>query len=918
MGEHSAILVRKRLVVNGRQTVVMVEPEATLADMVRKQLGLTGTKVGCRVGQCGICSVLVDGKVTHSCTLKMKKVPDGSEITTIEGIGTPENLHPLQLAWIRHGAAQCGFCTPGFIVSAAGLLAQNTSPTRQDVRAWFKKHRNSCRCTGYKPIVDAVMDAARVLRGELPKTSLEYREPEDGRVFGTDRPRPTAVAKVTGTHDYGADLGIKMPEGTLRLALVQSQLSHANILSIDTAAAEAMPGVHRVLTWKDVKGNNRINGLVTYPWNKGDGYDRPILCDKKIYQFGDAIAVVCADTEQQARAAGKAVRVEVEELPAYMNAKEAAEEDALQIHPGTPNVFFEQATVKGEETGPIMEKADVVLQREYYLQRQPHLVLEPDVGFAYMDEEGRLTIHSKSIALYVHRDMIFEGIGVEKERLRLIQNNTGATFGYKFSPTLEAILGVACLATGRPVYLEYDMYQQITYTGKRSPFFIDLKMAASKEGTLLGAEYDFIVDHGAYSEFGDVLMTKGNVFIGAGYKLPNIRGRGRVTFTNHAFGSAFRAFGSPQSFLASESMIDELAAELGMDPFEFRYKNVYRPGDTTPTGSTCDVYTLPDLFDLARPRYREALKRAREHNKAGKKRGVGVSLGIYCVGNDSVDVAAADVELQPDGSVAVYDTWEDHGQGADIGTLAAAHQALRPLGLPPEKIRLVMNDTALCPDSGPAAGSRSQFMTGNAIAAACEKLLGAMRKPDGSLRTYDQMVAEGVPVRHQGNFATGNLCTALDRKTGQFDPFVVYMYAVFVSEVEVDLQTGKTRVLRMTAAIDAGKIANKLVVDGQVWGGLAQGIGLALSEDFEDLQKHTTLQHCGFPSIDDVPDEMEILYLETPRKHSVQGSSGIGEVPLTSPHVSILNAIYNACGVRIRHLPALPEKVLAALAAKRE
>ncbi|ATW25745.1 molybdopterin-dependent aldehyde oxidoreductase [Candidatus Formimonas warabiya] len=907
------ILYRKELIVNGKNVFVMVDPEDTLAQVLRTQLHLLGTKIGCNAGQCGVCSVLLDGKVVRSCSLKMKRVPEEANIVTIEGIGTPDHLHPLQLAFMKHGAAQCGFCSPGFIVSAKGLLDQNASPTRAEVRDWFQKHRNACRCTGYRPIVDAVMDAAQVLRGERSEEDLKFKLPPDGKIFGTDMPRPSAAAKVTGTCDYGADLGQKLPEGTLHLALVQAQVSHAKILSIDTSAAEMMPGVEAVLTYKDVKGSNRINGLVVYPWNQCNGFDRPILCDEKIYQFGDALAIVCADTIEHARAAADKVKVEVEELPAYMDALEAAAEDAMEIHPGTPNVFFEQPTVKGGETKPLLEKAAYVVSAQYYLQRQPHLVLEPDVGFAYYDAEERLTIHSKSVALYCHADMIFEGLGIEREKLRLIQNNAGGTFGYKLSPTLEAILGVAVMSTGKPVYLEYNMYQQITYTGKRSPFFVDLTMGADKDGKLLAMEYDFIVDHGAYSEFGDLLCTKGNQLIGAGYKIDHIRGRGRVTFTNHAFGSAFRAYGSPQSFFASESCMDELAYQAGLDPFEFRYRNLYREGDTTPTGCRSDVYTLPQLFDALRPVYYEAKERAEQESTPDIKRGVGISLGIYVVGNDSADVAEAAVELLSDGKIAVYHTWEDHGQGSDMGALASAHEALFPLNIKPEQIKLVMNDTACCPDSGMAAGSRSQVMVGNAIADACQKLIDAMKKEDGTYRTYGEMVAEEIPAKYTGNFATGHLCTILDPKTGQFNPYVAYMYGVFVSEVEVDIKTGKTKVLKMTAGIDIGKIANKTVVDGQVLGGLAQGIGLALSEDFEDIHRHTTLIRCGLPFIEDVPDELNIYYLETPREHSVFGCSGVGEAPLTSPHASIINAIYHACGVRIRYLPALPEKILAGL-----
>lgn len=309
-------MIKKVLHINGMPRTVIAQPEAMLAEVLREQLNLTGTKVGCGQGQCGCCSVILNGKVVRSCITKFRRVEEGATVTTIEGVGTPDNLHALQMAWTVHGGAQCGFCSPGFIVSAKGLLDENQNPTRQEVRDWFQKHRNLCRCTGYKPLVDAVMDAAKVVRGELTMKALAFKLPEDGRIWGSAYPRPTAVAKVTGTIDYGADLGLKMPPGTLRLALVQAKVSHADIRAIDTSEAEKMPGVFKVVTHKDVKGKNRITGLITFPTNKGDGWDRPILCDEKVFQFGDAIAIVAADTEANARAAAERVKVDLEKLPA--------------------------------------------------------------------------------------------------------------------------------------------------------------------------------------------------------------------------------------------------------------------------------------------------------------------------------------------------------------------------------------------------------------------------------------------------------------------------------------------------------------------------------------------------------------------------------------------------------------------------
>jgi aldehyde oxidoreductase len=355
-------MIKRTLLVNGVERMVVAEPTTSLVKVLRENLGLTSVKVGCDQGQCGACTVYMDGKLVRSCARKLEKVKNGAEILTLEGIGTPGNLHPIQVAWIAYGAAQCGFCSPGFIVSTYALLKQNPSPTREEVRDWFQKNRNACRCTGYKPLVDAVMAAAEVLRGEKSVDDLMFEIPKDGRIWGTRYPRPSAIAKVTGTWDFGADLGQKLPLGTLQCALVQAEVSHANILSIDTSEAEKMPGVFKVVTHKDIKGKNRITGLITFPTNKGDGWDRPILCDEKIFQFGDAIAIVCADSEATAKAAAAKVKVEIEPLPEYMSAPAAMAEDAIEIHPGTPNVYYIQKIAKGEDTKPIFDKADVVVE----------------------------------------------------------------------------------------------------------------------------------------------------------------------------------------------------------------------------------------------------------------------------------------------------------------------------------------------------------------------------------------------------------------------------------------------------------------------------------------------------------------------------------------------------------------------------
>ena len=914
-------MIKRTFIINGTPRTVLVGENETLASFLRERLLLTGCKIGCGEGHCGACNVIVDGKVARSCIMKLSKIRENAEITTIEGIGTISDMHPLQVAWMAHGCAQCGFCSPGFIMTAKVLLDNNNAPTREEVRDWFQKNRNLCRCTGYKPLVDAVMDAARVYRGEISKEDLVFK-PTGDSIIGTKYVRPSAAAKVMGTWDFGADDALKMPEGTLRLALVQAKVSHALIKNVDTSEALKMPGVERIITAEDIVaagGKNRINGLVMLPLNnKCDGWDRPVLCDEKIFQFGDAIAIVAADTEAHARAAADAVKVDIELLPAYMNAMDAIAEDAIEIHPGVPNAYYETNCIKGPDID--FDAAPNVVEIESYCSRQPHLHLEPDCGYAYIDEDGMVTVHSKSIGIHLHMPMIADGIGVPMDKLRIVQNHAGGTFGYKFSPTNEAILGAAAKIIGKPVSLVFNQFQNITYTGKRSPGFMNIKLAADENGKLLGLWGNNYIDHGPYSEFGDLLTHRLSQFVGAGYHIPTIRNKSQTVFTNHAWGSAFRAYGSPQSFMGSEIAIDVLAAKMGLDPFDIRELNCYKESEqsTIPTGYAPDVYCLEEMYKMARPLYEAGKARVAEKNAASDGRykyGIGVASGVYGCGLDGVDASQAYAELNPDGTVTMYTCWEDHGQGADMGTLMSAHETLRQAGIRPDQIKLVMNDTKLAPNSGPAGGSRSQVMSGNACRLAAENLLAAMKKEDGTYRTYDEMKAEGIETKVLGNWVCDYCAThPVDQATSQGEPFATYMYTLFLPEVCVDTKTGKVTVEKFTCVADVGTIMNRLLVDGNFYGGLAQGIGLALTEDFEDLTKHTSLKNCGIPYPKDIPDDIELHYLETYRPNGPYGAAGCGEAPLDAPHPAILNAIYNATGARITRIPALPEVVLAALA----
>ena len=911
-------LSRLALIINDVERHVVCERDKDTLAAVLRRLGLTGTKVGCGVGVCGACSVIVNGKLVRSCTVKMSRVEEFSEIRTIEGIGTPQHLHPLQQAWITYGGVQCGFCTPGFIVSAYALLQANPSPTREEVREWFTKNRNVCRCTGYKPLVDATMEAAAVMRGEKTMDDITFHDPEDNEYYGSRLPRPTALAKVTGLADYGDDIAQQMPAGTAFLAPVMAGVAHARIKSIDFSAAEALPGVIKVLTAKDVKGTNDISFPAVVPRQLGKGAPKfPVMAEEVVNRRGDCVALVAAYTREIAREAAKLVKVEYEILPSYMSILESSLPGAMQLHEDVPNMYLFQPVYKGEDTEDIFEDADVVAEGSFHSQHEPHLVIEPDTFQAFRDEDGMLTIACKTHDLYGCGAELAPAIGVDKDQVRMIMNTTGGCFGYTTISVVFALAGVACLALDMPVAmtLSYEEHQHMT--GKRSATYSNGRIACSKDGKIQAVEFDIGMDHGAYA--GTASIAFGNMVSVpfSGYMVPNAKVLARAGTSNHNFTCAYRGFGGPQVYTMSEALTDMAAEKLGMDPWEFRYLNAARPGDLTLNNRPYKDYVYPQLLEKLKPSY-EAFKAEAEAAKAeGRHVGVGLALGGFNVGKGFIDHCENDIELLPDGKIALYNTWQDIGQGADIGSLTHVLKCMQPLGIKPEDVRLIMNDTKLAPDSGLSAASRSHYMNGRAIVDGSRQLLDAMRKADGTYRTYDEMVAEGIPTRYRGHVdeLSYGYDPCQDPNTGEGDRFSTYTYGVHAALVEVDVNTGKTQVLRYASVVDVGKVGNMLAVEGQGYGGISHCIGFALQEDYDATDKAGNMAYCGVPDCNLIPDDISLTFLEeAPRPHGPHGSSGCAEVFQCSGHMAVINAINNACGVRIFDLPAKPAKVKEAWA----
>jgi aldehyde oxidoreductase len=911
--------------INGSNRMFICDPEVdSLADVLRRQ-GCTGVKVGCGIGVCGACSVILDGELIRSCNRKISRVKEYGSVITIEGIGVPGNLHPIQVAFMNSGAIQCGFCTPGFVVSSYALLLKNNNPTRQEVKEWFHEHKNVCRCTGYKQIVDAVMAAAKVMRGEATIDDISFKNPEDGEFYGKAVVRPSALAKVTGTADYGDDQELKMPRGAWHVALVQPRVAHhAKILKIDVSEAQNMPGVAKVILASDLKAAGGSNVMAEANFHERNTVTLPsrkILCEDKIFRYGDVVGLVVAATKAQARAAAAKVKVEVEKLPEYLDFLEAAMPDAMRIHEDTPNVFCEQPVLKGvglEEPSKVAEVIDnskFVAEGSFYSSREPHLSIEGDAVQAYFDEDGFLTFHGKSQGVYSSVNRIGNALGHPKEKIRVLMNATGASFGWSTNAGDLCLAGAAAVVMKAPVALSMSYEEHQHFSGKRCPCHSNGRAACDENGRITAVEYETALDHGAYSWGGDDCLIKLARFAFFPYNVPNVAGLCRVGNTNHNFGTAYRSYGSPQVYTMSEALIDMLAEEAGIDPFEFRWRNIAREGETNINSYPFRQYPMEEMMKIMKPIYEKAVAEARAADKPGLRRGVGLAWGGFNVTEGGTDQARVAIELNPDGTFTKYDTYQDLGQGGDVGSLMLTLEALKPLGVTPDKIRLVQSDTKLCPDSGMSAASRSHFMSGQATILAAEKLIAAMKKPDGTYRTYEEMKAEGLETKHFGQFSNTSvpgLCR-LDPNTGIGDPSPAYTYCLNMAEVEVDAATGKTRVLRFTCVDDVGKVGNIDAVNGQAYGGISHSIGFALSEDYRDVKKHTNIASCGVPYANDIPDEIDVIHYERPDELGPFGSSGASEAFQSSGHVAVLNAIYNACGVRVYEIPATPDKIKAGL-----
>lgn len=923
-------LIHVKFTVNGQPIQADVPPDMTLLRFLRERLGLTGPKNGCSSGHCGACTVVMNGKATRSCLVKMNSPRlDGAEILTIEGLAPEGKLHPIQASFIERGAIQCGFCTPGMVMTAKALLDENPNPSEEDIKKALTRNRNLCRCTGYVNIIAAIQDAAeRLAAGE------EWVDPEDvlsKEDANLPRLRKDALGLVTGTTKFSDDLVL---EGMLYGKILWSEYPHAEIVSIDTSEAEAMEGVALVVTAKDIPGENRA-GLIEL--------DQPAIAEDKVRFIGDSVAAVFAETPEIAEEAVKKIKVEYRPLPAVFTPEEAARPDAPLVH-DKGNLIHHARIVRGD-VEKAFEQCAVVVEHTYTTPRIEHAFMEPESGVGIPDPDGGVTIKMGTQTAFDDRKQLARILALPEEKIRIIQMPMGGAFGGKEDILIYQYLALGALLSKRPVKITLTREESLRTHPKRHPAKMRFKTGADAEGRLLALEAEIVLDGGAYASLSVDVLENTLVFAGGPYYIPNVKLEGWAWYTNNVPCGAMRGFGVNQVAFALETNLDEIARKLGMDPFQIRLINALDVGLPTVADHVLEegVVGIKPTIEAAR----EALKKLDIPEPApGKRIGIGVASAVKNIGfgHGFPESAGAVAELDASGKVRILTSQHEYGQGARAGLVRLAAEEL---GVPVEQVEIVWPDTAVTPPTGPTTASRQTFMTGNALLMACRAL-----KEEVAARAAEVLDTEPSHIRIEGPYLVdevsgqkmpisdlGERITVEKRyKTPPSAPLLeepsrygrpdfesrpthwCYAYGTQVAVVEVDEKTGEVRVLTVIAAHDLGKVINRGAVEGQIHGGVMMGIGYALSEEFvveKGVNLTDSLRKCGVPTADFTPKVIPIL-VEVPHPQGPKGAKGFAEGPSLATAPAITNAIYDAVGVRVYDLPATRRKIAAALKGTKE
>jgi aerobic-type carbon monoxide dehydrogenase small subunit (CoxS/CutS family) len=570
--------------VNGRKVRRPAKPWQRLLDYLRDELDLTGTKEGCGAGECGSCSVFVDGTLIKSCLMPVAKAM-GRSIETIEGLAHGGEMSIVQRAFHKAGASQCGYCIPGMVMAATATLRVNPHADREKIKEWMGG--NICRCTGYQKIFDAVELARDVTLGRLPQSALETQTVE-ANYIGANVARVDAPAKVTGALRYAGDMNLP---GMLQVQVLRSPHPHARILSIDASEAEAIEGVEAVITCADVPGEDGFGVFVC---------DQPIMARERVRYVGEAIAAVAAQDLLTARRALGKIKVVFEPLPGVFDPFVAMTAGAPVLHDYAPDNIVKHIPIRKGDVEAGFAQAALVVEETYETQAVEHAYLETEAGVAYVDPDGVVTVHSPSQNITHHRHMLSRILALPINKVRMIMSPVGGGFGGKEDMIYQGMLALLAMKTRRPVRLVFTREESIASTAKRHPSHTTYKMGLTRDGRITAAQIRIIYDGGAYGLSTEGVVRKGAILAAGPYNVPNLQVDTYGVYTNNTPSGAFRTFGSMQSQFATESHLDLCAERLGMDPFELRLVNVMQSGSLTHTKQPLNSCAMTRVLEAAR------------------------------------------------------------------------------------------------------------------------------------------------------------------------------------------------------------------------------------------------------------------------------------------------------------------------------
>ena len=845
--------------VNGCQ--VSTSKKQSLLRFLRDEMHLTSVKDGCSQGACGACTVLIDGETCKACVPQTDRL-EGRSIITVEGLSKWES-EVYTYAYGEAGAVQCGFCIPGMVMCTKGLLDRNPDPTEEEIK--YALRNNYCRCTGYVKIIAAVKLAAKIMRaGKIPAAGA------DEWLLGSRVHRLDLEEKVLGYGKYPDDYYL---DGMCYGTALRSKYPRARVLSIDTTAAKALPGVIDVFTAADIPGENKIGHL------KHDQYTM-IPVGGLTHYLGDAIALVAAEDMETAEKAKKLIKVEYEVLPAVHNIQEAAAE-------GAPLVFDEETTnvqaykhVSRGNAEEAISKAAHVISHHFETPWTEHAFLEPECAVAYIDDDGDVMIISTDQSAYCtfHESSLMLGTDKVKCQNALV----GGGFGGKEDMTVQHLAALIAYLTRRPVKVRLTRAESLLIHPKRHHFEMDFTMGCDEEGHIMGVKAKVASDTGAFASLGGPVLERACTHAAGPYAYENFEIEGRAYYTNNPPAGAFRGFGVTQTCFATETLLNMMADEIGITPWEIRYRNAIRPGGVLPNGQIVDESTgLVETLEAVKEEYEAALA-------AGKPVGIACAMKNAGVGVGIPDWGRVKLIVEEDAKLHIYSGASCIGQG--LGTVLV-QMTVTNTDLTRDDIVYERSNTWIAPDSGTTSGSRQTMITGEACRRACEKLMEA--------KGSDKSLKDLIGQEFYGDYLAKT--DPLGADVPNPVSHVAYGYATQVCIL--DEKTGK--IDRMIAAHDVGKAVNPLSCEGQIEGGVVMSIGYAVREKYpidENCKPVEKYGSIGLFRAHEIP-KIDAIVIDKPGLNVACGAIGIGEITSIPTAPAITDAYYRYDGSRRYVLP---------------